>query len=209
MIGDSHFVTETFLIRSLPEALLEQGAKSATYGACGVPSGVWVMPRAIPCGISERIGTGPIRVNKDPKAENPTLSELIAKIHPNALIVVNGDTMASYRSKLLPAESINFNVGALVAQIKAENIPCVWVGPGWGSEGGPMFKTYARAKEMADLLRTIVAPCHYVDSMAFSKPGEWRTFDGVHYTLPSYDKWAAALTQVLVENVRVFGLVKK
>jgi hypothetical protein len=209
MIGDSHFVTETFLIKTLPESLALEGAKTVTYGACGVPSGVWVTPRAIPCGIGERIGTGPVQVNRDPKALNPSLSSLVAKVHPDVLVIVAGDTMAAYGSKTMPKDWILSNVGALVAEVKAANLPCIWVGPPWGTEGGPLIKTFVRVRELADVIQSASAPCRFVDSTTFAKPGEWRTFDGVHYTPDSYQKWSAEITRVIIDDSRVRMLVKK
>jgi lysophospholipase L1-like esterase len=45
--------------------------------------------------------------------------------------------------------------------------------------------------DLSDYLSTIVSPCHYVDSLRFSQPGEWPTFDGEHLTPDSYRLWAA------------------
>lgn len=42
---------------------------------------------------------------------------------------------------------------------------------------------------MSDYLSQIVAPCRYVNSLAFSQPGEWPTRDGVHLTAGSLRLW--------------------
>ncbi len=125
------------------------------------------------------------------------------------LVVVNGDTMAGYGVKEMPREFISRQVAQLTARITAEKIACIWIGPSWGTEGGPFFKTYARVKELSDYLATIVSPCQYVDSLQLSKPGEWPTFDGVHYNTLGYQKWGAALTQVLIQDAASHAVTKR
>ena len=63
------------------------------------------------------------------------------------------------------------------------------IGPPWGTEGGTSKKTFARVKELSNYLSTLVAPCRYIDSLDFSKPGEWPTYDGEHLTVDSYKIW--------------------
>lgn len=46
---------------------------------------------------------------------------------------------------------------------------------------------------MSSFLATNVAPCTYIDSLTFSKPGEWITTDGQHFTIDGYQKWAKAI----------------
>jgi lysophospholipase L1-like esterase len=51
---------------------------------------------------------------------------------------------------------------------------------------------------MSAYLAEIVAPCAYVDSQKMSRPGEWTTIDGQHFTAAGYRAWgrsiAAAVT---------------
>ena len=42
-----------------------------------------------------------------------------------------------------------------------------------------------------------MAPCTYIDSLTFSKPGEWITTDGQHFTIDGYQKWAKAIGTAL------------
>ncbi len=198
MLGDSHFATQGYLVTTLQDALISQGAKVTTEAACGAPTGVWVSEGAAPCGTAERVQSGPVKTNKAANAHVPPLDQMIQTVHPNLIIIGSGDTMAGYAQKTLPVDYINENVNALIRRIQATGIPCVWIGPGWGTEGGPYFKTYARVKEMSDYLSTHVAPCRYIDSLNFAQPGEWATFDGQHYGLAGYQKWGAAIdSQIL------------
>lgn len=193
MLGDSHFATQGYLVTTLQDALMAHGAKVTTEAACGAPSGIWVAGGLAPCGSAERVEAGPLKLKKASQAQVPGIEQLVRQVHPNLIIVGGGDTMAGYAHKDLPTQYIDENVSSLIKRIQATGIPCVWIGPGWGTEGGPYFKTYARVKELNDFLSTHVAPCRYIDSLKLSQPGEWNTFDGQHYTLPAYQKWGAAI----------------
>jgi hypothetical protein len=208
MIGDSHMANPRYLITTLQDDLMAAGAKVVSYGVCGVSAGAWVTPHPMPCGAAMRDNKGPIVENRDKTAKTTPIDQLIAKVHPNVLVVEIGDPMAGYNLKVMPRANIADNVSELTTRIKATHLPCVWIGPGWGTEGGPYFKTFARVKELSDYLKTIVSPCQYIDSLQLSKPGEWPTFDGQHYTSVGYQKWGAALAQVIEQNVTLRAMVK-
>ncbi|MNT91929.1 hypothetical protein D3C72_2331090 [compost metagenome] len=44
-----------------------------------------------------------------------------------------------------------------------------------------------------------VAPCSYIDSLQFSKPGQWATVDGQHLTAPGYKAWSQDISKALLE----------
>ena len=118
------------------------------------------------------------------------LPELIKTYNPSLVIVELGDTMAGYGMlPTLPRALIGDQVDHLLAPIKARGLPCIWIGPPWGTDGGTYKKTNARVKEMSDYLSQIVSPCHYVDSLTFSQPGQWATQDGLHLTLQATQAW--------------------
>ncbi len=198
MLGDSHFATSGYLISTLGDALMSQGAKVTTEAACGAPTSVWVTAGVSTCGTAERVGSGPVKLGKAATSHVPSLDQLIQDVHPNLIIIGSGDTMAGYAQKMLPTQYIEENVGALTRRIQAAGLPCLWIGPGWGTEGGPYFKTYARVKEMSEFLSAHVQPCRYIDSLKFAQPGEWNTFDGQHYTLPGYQKWGMAIDKEIL-----------
>ncbi|WP_158742839.1 SGNH/GDSL hydrolase family protein [Acidisphaera sp. L21] len=198
MLGDSHFATQGYLVTTLQDALISQGAKVVTEAACGAPAGVWASAGVAPCGSAERIQLGPVKKDSSNHAHVTALNDLIAKYHPNLIIVGSGDTMAGYAQPALPAEWISDQIRQLTTRIQAANLPCVWIGPGWGEEGGPYFKNYNRVRQVNAYLASNVAPCRYIDSTAFAQPGEWKTFDGQHYTLPAYQKWGLAIDQAIV-----------
>ena len=159
MLGDSHFATQGYLVTTLQDALIQQGGQGHHGGSLrraqqhlGRKAGV------APCGTAERVQTGPIKKDLSSHAHVPTLEQLIAQVHPNLIIVGAGDTMAGYSQPTFPAQWIGEQVSALTRRIQASGIPCLWVGPGWGTEGGPYFKTYARVRMMNDYLQTHVAP---------------------------------------------------
>jgi lysophospholipase L1-like esterase len=184
MLGDSHFATQGYLITTLQDALLSQGAKVTTEAACGAPTDVWVSQGLAPCGTAERVDSGPVKTNKAANAHVPAFDELLQRVHPNLIVIGAGDTMAGYSQAALPTQYIDQNVTALTRRIQAA--------------GGPYFKTYARAKLMSDYLSTHVSPCRYIDSLKFAQPGEWSTFDGQHYSLPGYQKWGMAIDQEIL-----------
>ncbi len=202
MLGDSHFASQGYLVTTLQDALIQQGAKVVTEAACGAPAGVWATAGQAPCGTAERVQSGPIKKDNSNHAHAPSLDSLIAAYHPNLVIIGSGDTMAGYPQPALPAEWISEQIKEVVGRIQAANLPCVWIGPGWGTEGGPYFKNYARVRQVNDYLSTHVAPCRYIDSTKFAQPGEWSTFDGQHYTLPAYQKWGTAIDQEILTLAR-------
>jgi hypothetical protein len=199
MLGDSHFASPGYLSTTLQDELLKQGATVVSYAACGAPTGIWVTGGSPPCGSAERVDDGPLKTAPAGKGTVPSLNEIVARIHPNLIIVGAGDTMAGYAQPTMPAAYINQQVTSLTHEIEALHVACAWIGPGWGNEGGPYFKNFARVHEVSDFLATHVSPCRYIDSLKFAKPGEWQTFDGQHYTLPYYEKWGTAVDQELVK----------
>ena len=198
MLGDSHFASQGYLVTTLQDALLRDGAKVTTVAACGAPSSVWTVSHVAPCGAAERTGNGPLRRNNGPNAKVPSFQELVARVKPNLIVVGAGDTMGGYPEGHLNPDWVGAQVASLTREIASAQIACVWVGPGWGTEGGPYFKTYAAVRLLNDFLSTHVAPCRYIDSLAFAKPGEWSTFDGQHYTQVGYAKWGRAIDEAIV-----------
>jgi hypothetical protein len=140
-------------------------------------------------------------MDHSPAAPVPSVVSLVNAIHPNVIIISLGDTMAHYPEPTMPVGLVTADIASLTTKLAALHTPCIWVGPGWGTEGGPYFKTYARAQQMSQLLASRVAPCQYVDSTALSQPGEWSTSDGMHYTVPGYQKWAFAIDAAVLKLV--------
>ena len=198
IIGDSHFVTQGYLVTTLHDNLQRQGARVITYGACGVASGAWVSPRVVPCGTAQRVGNAAPRIDRSPQARSWSIDELIRQHRPNLVIVGIGDPMAGYHQREMPRSYITEQVRSLTLRFQANTMPCIWVGPSWGTEGGPFFKNFARVRETADFLATQVSPCQFIDSTAMSRQGEWPTIDGQHHTLPGYQRWGQALAQQIV-----------
>jgi hypothetical protein len=189
VIGDSHMASQDYLISSLHDQLVSQQAVVHTYGFCGANAGDWVYGMTGNCGQAERHEQAAPVVDFSHKAKGWTVKGLIEQHRPNLVVVEMGDTMAGYGQPALSQSWIYGKVRALTAAIKAQNVACIWVGPAWGTEGGGYMKTYARVKEMSDFLAKAVAPCTYVDSTVFSKPGEWPTTDGQHLTASGYRAW--------------------
>jgi len=197
VIGDSHMVTNGYLITTLHDDLLAQGATVDTYGMCGANAGDWVYPTTVQCGRAERIGKAGAEIDRKPNVPTYQIDALLAKTHPNLVVIEMGDTMAGYGQKALPQAWIYQQVHALTSRIAAQNIGCVWVGPPWGGEGTSFHKTFERVKEMSAFLSTAVAPCKFIDSTQFSKPGEWPTIDGQHLTASGYRAWGTDIARSL------------
>lgn len=202
VIGDSHLATSGYLITTLHDELMQQGAHVYSYGACGSASGAWMKTTQPPCGSAFRLDTGPVRVRAGEAASTRALPDLVKAHHPDLIVVVNGDTMAGYKSAALPKPWIRDQVKTLTDGIKASGAACVWVGPAWGNEGGKNGKNFTRVKEMSDFLADNVAPCTYINSLKMSKPGEWSTLpdDGQHFTDAGYQSWGSVIAREIVTS---------
>jgi len=122
---------------------------------------------------------------------------LIAKNKPDVVVLVIGDTMASYDKPAFPKAWAWQSVTNLTKAISATGTKCVWVGPAWGKEGGMYKKNDARTQLMSKFLAANVAPCSYIDSLSLSKPGQWVTTDGQHFTVAGYKAWGGAIAEAM------------
>lgn len=209
MIGDSHLTSPGYLITSLQDGLVQNGARVVTYAARGLPAEAWVTPRQATYGTGQRTQSGPIKITEGPAAHSWAVDDLIRQHHPDLIVVQLGDTMAGYAQPALPRAWIQQQVLSLTAKIAATNTPCIWVGPHWGTEGGAYGKSYAKAAEMAGFLGTLVTPCFYLNSTSLSQPGAWPTFDGLHYTQRGYQLWGEALTRAIIATPLTQSLRKR
>jgi hypothetical protein len=209
VIGDSHMVTRDYLITTLHDDLTQAGATVESFGMCGANAGDWVYPTTVSCGKAERVGKAAPDINRAPSTPTYQVDQLIAKSHPNLIVIEMGDTMAGYGQKDFPQAWIYQQVHALTGRIAAQNIACVWVGPPWGSEGSSYHKTFARVKQMSEFLSTAVAPCKFIDSTQFSKPNDWPTIDGQHLTASGYKAWGADIVRAIDQVVPQMQLAKK
>lgn len=196
VIGDSHLATPKYLIGSLHEQLLERGAQVVTIGVCGAHPADWVKETTGDCGRAERRGSGPAQ-RQDAGAKTVPVSQLIAQERPDAVIVVMGDTIGSYRNPEFPQSWAYTQVTTLTRAIASAGVSCYWVGPSWGTEGGRFGKTYERVRVLNAFLAENVAPCTYIDSTRFSQPGEWKTLDGQHYLAAGYRAWGQAIAEAI------------
>ncbi|MCX5592341.1 SGNH/GDSL hydrolase family protein [Alcaligenes endophyticus] len=196
MIGDSHLTNRNYLIDTLHTALQEKGAHVHTFGVCGTNAGDWLKATPGKCGAAERIEGNRLSILANDTATKP-ITSLISQIKPDVVIVVMGDAMAGYDKNVFPKAWAWKDVTTLTKEIASTNTQCVWVGPAWGTEGGRYQKTFKRVQEVSDFLQDNVAPCQYIDSLRLSKPGEWATTDGQHFTASGYAKWGAAIAQQL------------
>jgi len=199
IIGDSHLATPTYLISTLPDRLMEEGAKVHTIGVCGTKPGDWVAATPGDCGMTERMGIeSPVR--QDNGAKTTAVADLVAKEKPNAVIVVMGDTIGSYKEPEFAKAWAYQQVSALTKALATTKTACYWVGPGWGSEGSRYGKTFPRVEELNKFLAENVAPCTYIDSTKMAQPNEWKTLDGQHYLTGGYKKWANAIADAIISN---------
>jgi hypothetical protein len=211
VIGDSHLATPGYLITTLHDELTQGGAQVYSYGACGMNAGDWVKATKFSspsCNAASREGKGPIKVVAGAKASTVAYADLVAQVKPDLVVVVIGDTMAGYMQDSLPKTWVWQQVSRLTKVIKTSEKRCVWVGPAWGSEGGKYGKTYARAQEMSNALGEMVAPCTYINSLEFSKKGEWPTIDGQHFNAVGYKKWGQSIAQAIAKP-EIAGSIKK
>jgi hypothetical protein len=196
MIGDSHMSNPDYLVTTLHNDLAAQGAVVNTYGQCATNAADWIYKVTTPCRAERHDSASAIYG----RTVTPTwtIGDLIAQNQPNLVVVELADTMAGYDKPDLPRPWIYEKVRQLVGHITAQHISCVWVGPTWGNPDSGYHKTVARVQEMSDFLSQIVAPCAFVDSTKFAKPGEWPTVDGQHLTPAGYRKWGADIAGTVV-----------
>ena len=199
VIGESHMSLADHLSEPLDAKLTQQGAIVHSIGACGASAGDWLITKKVDCGAEQR-GTNKIQI-KGRDATTTPISELIAKDKPDLVLIVIGDTMASYDKPSFSKTWVWQQTTGLTKAIGETGTQCAWIGPNWGTEGGKYGKTYARVKQISAFLSVNVAPCSYVDSLKFSKPGQWSTTDGQHLTAQGYKLWGSAISTEL-EAVR-------
>jgi hypothetical protein len=200
LIGDSHIASKYFFNDALHNGLVAQGAIVDSYGVCGSGPRDWVWRSMLPCGRGERHRDAPAQIDRNDWVRAWSLETLIARHHPDLLVVEFGDNMAGYGvAPDLPRTLIRDEVDDLTRVIAASKIFCVWIGPPWGAEGGKWKKTFARVAKLSDYLSRIVGPCRYINSLVFSKPGEWPTIDGVHLTADGYRRWGNRLVNSIVK----------
>jgi hypothetical protein len=178
-----------YLISSLHDALQNQGAVVHSYGMCGASADAWLNRTTVSCGRAERHEHGPTIATEHKQEFTWTINELLAKHHPNLVVVEAGDAMAGYGSPQMPKAWIYEQSHSLAGRIASAGAGCIWVGPVYGEVNSPYHKSDDRVRELSQFLSQSVAPCHYVDSTQFVKPGEWRTTDGQHLTAAGYRAW--------------------
>ncbi|MGH8412541.1 MAG: SGNH/GDSL hydrolase family protein, partial [Pseudomonas sp.] len=150
------------------------------------------------CG-AERLPVGKAEIFGKNAMSTTPIKDLIAKDKPDLVVIIIADTMASYPEPQFPKVWAWKSVTSLTKAITETGTKCVWVGPAWGKVGSQYKKDDARTKVMSQFLATNVAPCTYVDSLTFSKPGQWITTDGQHFTIDGYQKWAKAIGDSLAK----------
>lgn len=193
VIGDSHMVHRNYLIDQLHDALTADGATVYSFGACGATPTDFLVPHMTDCGRASRLAGGAQKTEEGPALPVWNARELIARYHPDRVVIVMGDTMGAYKTSDFPKAWVWDQVSSLTGELKAAQLACDWVGPPWGTEGGSFGKTYDKVRQLSDYLSGLVAPCRYIDSTRFAKPGEWRTIDGQHLNAEGYKAWAAGI----------------
>ncbi len=194
VIGDSQMMN---MLTNLHNQLEDNGAVVYSYAVCGATPQDWIAPSVTSCGTGEHQDKAPVVMTQ---GSRPTwnINNLIAQHHPNLIVVELGGTMAGYGEQLeLPW--VHQQVNGLTSRIAASKISCVWVGPTWGGDKGPYHNSVAGVQQLTQVLSTSVAPCNYIDSTAFSRPGDWQTRDGGHLEPDGYRKWATAINSSIVK----------
>jgi hypothetical protein len=201
MIGSSHLAKPGYLISTLHDQMQNSGAQMHTIGICGSFPSAWVKEGKGICGSAERLSIGPIKINIGESAKNHNLNQLIKAETPKVLIIVMGDTLANYSGPNLSIPFVKMEVNHITAVVKESKINCFWIGPSWGTEGGPSKKTHKRVEQISNLLSESVKPCKYIDSLKMFSPNQLATVDGQHYTSTGYDLWGKQLFQVLSKEI--------
>lgn len=190
VLGESHMLYE--LRDRLHADLSEQGAAHVqVVGACGASAIDWIKPRTVDCG-AQKSGTEPGAVT-GPGTQTQPIGQLIAAGKPDVVMVVIGDTMGSYDNPAFPKAWAWQGISSLTKAIASTKTTCVWVGPAYGKAGGKYNKQDDRVERANRFMSGAVSPCVYIDSLTFAKPGQWRTFDGQHFTPDGYAAWSKSI----------------
>jgi hypothetical protein len=195
MLGASHLATPGYFGTVLHNQLADQGAVVHTVAVCGAFPSHWILPDEGNCGSLEKTGNNPaeFRLGKSPKTKS--YLELVALDSPNLVILVMGDSVANYVAPSMDKKWAYQEINKLTNVIEQSKIPCLFIGPPWGTEGGNSKKTNNRVREVSEILKNGVKPCKYIDSLKLSRPGEWDTTDGLHLTQKGYKEWATRVMQ--------------
>lgn len=195
VLGESHMSLANYLTEPLNAALVAKGANVYSIGACGASAADWLVTKKVDCG-SEQKNAGKL-VIKGREATTTPIKDLIATHKPDVVVLVIGDTMASYDKPAFPKAWAWQSVTGLTKAIAETGTKCVWVGPAWGKVGGMYKKNDQRTQLMSQFLASNVAPCTYIDSLQMSKPGQWVTTDGQHFTVAGYKSWGNAIAEAM------------
>ena len=204
VLGDSHMAGRDYLISSLHDALVAQGASVHSYGMCGASADAWLQKTTVSCGRAERHDKAAPVAEIGKQEYTWQLTDLLAKHHPNLVIVEAADAMGGYGMAQLPKAWIYDQTHALAGRIAAAGAACIWVGPVYGEVNSPYHKANNQVQALSQFLSQSVAPCRYVDSTRFAQPGQWPTTDGQHLTSAGYRAWgqdiANSVTQVAARS---------
>lgn len=197
VIGESHLADPTYLIGPMHDQLVQKGAKVHSVGVCGATPANWITATPSDCGRADRVNDAPRAVRIEAGAATTPIKELIGNAKANAIIVVSGDTIGSYKAAEFPKAWAYQQVSTLTKAIAETGATCYWVGPGWSNQPGRFGKTDERVQALSTFLAENTLPCTYIDSTKMSKPGEWKTIDGQHYNSAGYRAWGAAIVTAL------------
>jgi len=192
----------------LIQALQAHGAAHVhVIGACGASPARWLKTTQVDCG-ADQVDKRPATV-LGKEAHTTPITDLIKADKPDVVVVIEGDTMGSYDKPVFPKAWAWQEVTGLTKAIADTHTACVWVGPGWGGNAGQFAKSDARVKELSAFLANNVAPCSYIDSTTFARPGQWQTLDGEHYTQLGYVSWGKAIVNAMGSTPAITSLKKK
>jgi hypothetical protein len=193
VIGASHLAKPTYLIKTLHDELTERGALVHSVGVCGVLPSEWLKKTTSRCGGAERVESEPIILSMASAAQTVPFETLLETQRPDVVVIVMGDNLANYKASSFSRTDVKKEVLSLTTLLASKAIRCLWVGPAWGEDNKLAAKTIKRTQDISAFLEAHVKPCHYVNSLEMSKPGEWKTTDGQHFFAEGYQNWGAAI----------------
>ncbi len=195
VVGESHLALPLNLVNPLVDDLTSRGASVHSVGVCGAGASDWLKPVQVSCAGERRSNAqGTYQFYG---ATTIPIMDLVKADKPDVIVVIVGD--AAVANKTLPTSWVWQTTTDLAKAIASTKTTCVWVGPPWGEESGLYSKANQRVEYISNFLARNVSPCVYVDSLKFSRPGEWKTNDGQHFNKDGYKSWSAAIVKALTE----------
>ena len=96
VLGESHMSLADHLVEPLNAALVQEGAKVHSIGACGASAADWLTTKKVDCGAEQRDNGKLVIKGRD--ATTTPIKELIVQLDPHQFVQVHRSVVVNLRS---------------------------------------------------------------------------------------------------------------